>query len=294
MEWQQIEYFIAVAQLQHMTNAAKELSLTQSALSRSISALEKELGVALFERSGRSLVLNRYGRIFLERAKLALMEIEKGKQEITNLINPSAGVISLSFLHMLGAQLIPSLLNSFRERYADIRFELHQSSNNELLTLISNNDCDFGITTPEFVNDSFHWHLMGKSELFLATPLNHRWVNLSSVNLEELREVPYVGLKTSCGLSFTINKLFEKKQIRPNTVFHADELDTVAGLVSAGFGVAILPKTLGLQNHPLVWLKVDEPECELTLGVVWKKNKELTPVSNIFLSFIREKYSTEC
>ncbi|AGN70641.1 hypothetical protein B2K_39065 [Paenibacillus mucilaginosus K02] len=229
----------------------------------------------------------------MERAKLALMEIEKGKQEIANQINPSTGVISLSFLHMLGAQLVPSLLGSFREQYADIRFELHQSSNNELMTLLSSNDCDFGITTPEFVNDTFDWHLLGKSELFLTLPLNHQWVNKSSISLEELREEPYIGLKTSCGLSFTINNLFEKMQIRPNTVFHADELDTVAGLVSAGFGVALLPKTLGLQNHRLVWVKVDESKCELSVGVVWKKDKQLTPVSNIFLEFIREKYPLE-
>jgi LysR family transcriptional activator of glutamate synthase operon len=293
MELQQIEYFIAVANLQHMTKAAKELSLTQPALSRSIAVLEKELGVALFERSGRNLVLNRYGRLFLERAKLALMEIEKAKKEIADQINPSGGVISLSFLHMLGAQLIPSLLGSFRDRYADIRFDLNQSSNDELMRLISNNDCDFGITTPEFVNDTFYWHLIGKSELFLALPLNHQWVNKRSISLEELQKEPYVGLKNSCGLSFTINNLFEKKQIRPNTVFHADELDTVAGLVSAGFGVALLPKTLGLQNHPLFLVNVDEPACELSVGVVWKKDKQLTPVSNIFLEFIRERYPIE-
>ncbi|KRE33947.1 LysR family transcriptional regulator [Paenibacillus sp. Soil522] len=293
MELQQIEYFIAVAKLEHMTKAAKELSLSQPALSRSIAVLEKELGVVLFERSGRNLVLNRYGRLFFERAKLILKQIEMVKQDIANQIDPSTGIISLSFLHMLGAQLIPSLLGSFRQRYTDIRFELHQSSNHELMTLISNSDCDFGITTPEFVNEPFFWHLIGNSELFLVLPLNHQWVNKSSISLKELQEEPYIGLKPSCGLSFTINKLFETTQIQPNTVFHVDELDTVAGLVSAGFGVALLPKTLGLQNHPLIWVKVEEPECELSIGVVWKKDKRLTPVSNIFLEFIRERYPTE-
>ncbi|WP_139230769.1 LysR family transcriptional regulator [Paenibacillus catalpae] len=135
--------------------------------------------MTLFERSGRNLVLNRYGRLFLERAKLVVMQIEKSKQEIANLINPSTGIISLCFLHMLGAKLIPSLLGSFRERYADVRFELHQSSNHELMTLVSK----------------------------------------SSISLEELQEEPYIGLKSSCGLSFTINKLFETTQIQPKPYF---------------------------------------------------------------------------
>lgn len=290
IEWQQIEYFIAVAKLQHMTRAAQQLSLSQPALSRSIAGLEKELGVALFERSGRNLVLNRFGRLFLERAELAFREIEQAKQEIANQINPEAGVISLSFLHTLGAQLIPSLLGSFRVRYTDIRFELHESSNQQLLTLISNHECDFGLSTPELLDDKFNWHLLGMPELFLALPQQHRWSSKSKISLEELQDEPFVGLKTTCGLNFTIHRLFEKKQIRPNTVFEADELDTVAGLVSAGFGVALLPKTVGVQNHRLQWVKVDDPECKLPIGVVWKKDRPLTPVSETFLDFIREKY----
>ncbi len=84
--------------------------------------------------------------------------------------------------------------------------------------------------------------------------------------------------------------MFERNQVRPHTVFQADELDTVAGLVSAGFGVGLLPKTLGLLNHPLAWVKVAEPECELAVGVIWKKDRQLPPVSRVFLDFVRERY----
>ena len=66
MEWHQLEYFKVVAQMQHVTHAAEELSISQPALSRSIAKLEEELGFPLFDRSGKGIVLNRYGQIFLQ------------------------------------------------------------------------------------------------------------------------------------------------------------------------------------------------------------------------------------
>ncbi|MFC3798973.1 LysR family transcriptional regulator [Cohnella sp. GCM10012308] len=292
MEWQQIEYFIAVAKSQHMTNAAKQLSVTQPALSRSIATLEKEVGVELFERRGRNLALNRFGQLFLERAQNALMEIDKAKQEIANQINPWSGVLSLGFPHIVGAELFPTMLGAFRERYADIRFELNQCSIDELAVRILHNDCDFGITTRESVNDAFHWQLIGKSELYLVVPLHHPWADKSGVRLAELHGEAYVGLKPSCALSYTVEALLAGAGVEPDTHYRADELDMVAGLVSAGFGVSLLPKTLGIRNYPMAWVQVNDPACELTVGVVWKKNRQLTPVCEVFLEFIRERYRT--
>lgn len=290
MEWQQLEYFIAIAKSQHMTNAAKELSVTQPALSRSIATLEKEFGVELFERRGRNLVLNRYGRILLGRARTALGEIEKAKQEIANQIHPSSGMLSLCFPHILGAELFPAMLGAFREQYASIRFDLNQCTIDELVLRIHNNDCDFGITTSESVNDALHWHLIGQTELYLAMPLSHPWANKNSIRLEELHEALYVGLKPSCALSYTVEELLSRSGVEPNTVYRADELDMVAGLVSAGYGVSLLPKTLGISGYPMAWVKVDDPASKLTVGVVWKKGQQLTPVSEVFLAYIREKY----
>lgn len=290
MEWQQLEYFIAIAKLQHMTNAAKELSVTQPALSRSMAALEKEFGVELFERRGRSLVLNRYGQLLLGRAQNAVQEIEKAKQEIANLIHPLSGRLSLCFPHILGAELFPSMLGAFRGQYTDIRFDLNQCTLDELTAKILNNDSDFGLTTQESVHEAFHWHLIGRSELYLAVPVHHPWASRESISLEELSGVPYIGLKPSCALSYTVEELLSHSRVEPDTVYRADELDMVAGLVAAGYGVSLLPKTLGISSYPLAWVKVNDPESILTVGLTWKKDRQLTPVSEVFLSFIRERY----
>ena len=88
LEWHQLQYFKAVAELQHMTKAAQVLSLSQPALSRSIAKLEEELGVPLFERKGKTLRLNRYGKLFLKSVDRATQAIEEGKQLILDQANP--------------------------------------------------------------------------------------------------------------------------------------------------------------------------------------------------------------
>lgn len=99
MEWDQINYFQTVANVQHITKAAKLLSISQPALSRSIARLEDELGVQLFDRKGRNIYLNRYGKMFLHRVEQSIKQIELGKQEIRDEIHPDNGTISLSFCH---------------------------------------------------------------------------------------------------------------------------------------------------------------------------------------------------
>ncbi|MFJ9501004.1 LysR family transcriptional regulator [Brevibacillus centrosporus] len=75
MEWQQLEYFRVVARLEHFGQAAKELAISQPALSRSISKLEEEQGVALFDRMGRSVYLNSFGHVFLDEWRRVLQRL---------------------------------------------------------------------------------------------------------------------------------------------------------------------------------------------------------------------------
>ncbi len=120
MEWNQLEYFQTVARVQHMTHASEILSISQPALSRSIARLEAELGVQLFERQGRSIILNSYGQLFLKRVNRIIKEFHEGKQELKDLLDPEYGMVSLGFLHTLGPEIIPNLIGAFRTHYPKV------------------------------------------------------------------------------------------------------------------------------------------------------------------------------
>src|SRR5690606_41193716 len=86
------------------------LNISQPALSKSISNIEQEIGVPLFDRQGRSIALNRYGKLFLESVDIILEEYNKAKQEINGLVRPGYGEVSFGFIHTLGMEIVPELM----------------------------------------------------------------------------------------------------------------------------------------------------------------------------------------
>ncbi|MCF6800406.1 LysR family transcriptional regulator [Bacillus sp. ET1] len=290
MELNQLEYFRTLAQIQHFTQAAKELHITQPALSLSIAKLEDELGVSLFERQGRKVCLNRYGEIFLKRIETALIEIEKGKQELLEELNPVTGTISLAFLHIMGTQIVPRLISEFGQKYPNIQFELSQFSNDVAVNKLEKGNCDFFITTSVFLKEGIRKLDLLTEELFIAVPDTHYLSQNKEVDLFEIENEAYIGIKSNCGLRDTLDLFFQKKGFTPKVKFEGEEVTTVAGLVAAGLGVSILPLAPALQLDGISWLRLKNPSCTRNIGITWTESNYMSPSAQLFKTFIAENY----
>src|SRR5579875_2690206 len=121
MELHQLAYFRTVARTQHFTQAAEQLAISQPALSRAIANLEQELGIPLFDRRGRSVVLNSYGKAFLQYVDQAVQSLAEGKEKIEELLGQAEGTVSLAFLHTLGVHIVPELIGAFHKLHPDVR-----------------------------------------------------------------------------------------------------------------------------------------------------------------------------
>ncbi|AVF28115.1 HTH-type transcriptional regulator GltC [Paenibacillus larvae subsp. larvae] len=129
MELLQLKYFQKVAKIQHMTKAAQELHIAQSSLSRTISRLEEDLGVSLFERKGRQIHLNMFGQRFLNRVERIFTELEEGTEEIAELqgIENKRVVVGATI-----TRLLPDLFKEFLTVHPDVKFQLFQFSTTEI------------------------------------------------------------------------------------------------------------------------------------------------------------------
>ena len=135
MNLSQLYYFSKLADLQHYTRAAKELFITQPTLSGSISSLENELGVALFQKKGRNVELTKYGAEFLEYVNAALEQLDKGVAVMKSYSGESdGGLIDLGCIITVQTDYIPQLLNQYH-RSSDHRydFNISQKRSQELL-----------------------------------------------------------------------------------------------------------------------------------------------------------------
>jgi DNA-binding transcriptional LysR family regulator len=133
MELQQLKYFREVAKREHVTRAAEKLFVSQSAISRAVSQLEEELGISLFYRQGRAVVLSRYGRVFLEHVTQALSILENGKRLLSEQTGKESGSVSLGFLHSLGIEMVPRLIKEYCRKHPKIQFTLLVQRSGEML-----------------------------------------------------------------------------------------------------------------------------------------------------------------
>ncbi|AGE65677.1 LysR family transcriptional regulator [Bacillus subtilis] len=291
MEWEQLEYFQTLARMQHVTKAAKSLSITQPALSRSIARLENHLGVPLFDRQGRSISLNQYGHIFLRRVQAMMKEYTEGKEEIQALLKPDQGVVSLGFLHTLGTTLVPDLIGSFQQEYPNIAFQLKQNHSYWLLERLKSGDLDLCLLASIKPENPIQWIKLWSEELFVFVPNDHPLASRESITLNEIAGERFILLKKGYALRMTVDELFEKANIQPNIMFEGEEAATAAGFVAAGLGISILPDLKGLDQSKITKIHASWPECQRVIGIAWIKGRFLSPVAETFKQYVISHFS---
>ena len=139
----QLRYFVTLAKMQHYTKAAHELCITQPSLSHAISQLEAELGVALFEKSGRNTTLTSFGEEFLICANRTLATLDSGVSSLQRSARGD-GLIRLGMLRSLGVSFIPQLAARYLASHPehDVRFTFHTGSTGDLVNGLSARDYD--------------------------------------------------------------------------------------------------------------------------------------------------------
>lgn len=291
MEWYQLENFRAVARTQHMTDSARDLSVSQPALSRSIAKLEQELGCPLFERNGKHIVLNRYGKIFLQHVDRALQEIATGQKVLDDMLHPERGTVSLAFLHSLGTNVVPSLLGEFHEQYPDIQFKLYQNYTALLIDQLEAGEIDLCLCSPVIPNDRIGCQTLFQEELLLAVPIDHPLACRHEVNLAEIAGEPMITFKKDYGLRIIMDQLFSAAGLTPVITFEGQEILTVAGLVEAKFGLALIPYTNGVEKARITFLHIADTDCHRSIEMAWIKNRYMSPAARKFKDFVSKAFA---
>ncbi|SFA75665.1 DNA-binding transcriptional regulator, LysR family [Cohnella sp. OV330] len=287
MELTQLNYFLTVARLRHVTKASEALSITQPALSHSISKLEDELGVPLFERSGRNIIVSRYGTMFAESVTRALQELDKGKRALEEWTNPDTGCVSIAYLNILGAELVPKLIRGFHQQYPKIRFQLIQGSHSFISNQMENGECDLMISSIRLESDAYDWIPIKTVPLYVVVPATHRFAQRDEISLRELTDEPYIEVKHNCGLKATLDTCFNRIGMTPATAYEAEDLTTVAGFVAAGLGLSMLPKTNGLMLEGLAWLPIKDEGSYCEVGLLQKRGQYLSPAVRRFSDYVQ-------
>lgn len=285
--------FVAVAHSGHLSDTAAELDISQPSLSRRIARVEAQVGATLFDRHGRRLRLNSRGRAFLPQAQAALAALADGVTRVRRLMDPEQGTVRLDFMHSLGTWLVPELLRSYRTAHPGVHFALHQDAAQALVERVLDDASDIALVGPRppgagEAGSPLGWWRLSAQRLAIALSEDHPLAGAGPVpiRIEEVAGEDFISMRPGYGTRLLLDQLLREAQLQPTFVFESMELSTVAGLVSAGLGVALLPMDdpylapTGVVLRPLV------PPAQRELGMVWRRTEEPAPPVDQFRDFI--------
>ncbi|CAM4342891.1 LysR family transcriptional regulator [Paenibacillus typhae] len=289
MELRQLQYFLKVAQKEHVTKAAEELHVAQSAVSRQIHQLEQELGVDLFMQKGRNLQLTPVGQLFCKRVETLLKDLERSVAEVHEFLDPELGEIRIGFPHSLGTHLIPSIVAEFRRHYPNVRFRFKQGTYASLIKDVSSGEVDLAFISPFPENEgNVAGDIVMTEELFAILPQHHPLAGETVIRLEQLRDEKFVLFSQGYSLRPIVWQACIQAGFKPQIAFEGGETDTIRGLVAAGMGVSLLPETALYQTNPMqpAQVRVIEPAVTRTVGIIHRSDGKLPLVARSFRTFL--------
>ncbi|WP_138751268.1 LysR family transcriptional regulator [Paenibacillus sinopodophylli] len=290
MELLQLQYFIAVARLEHVTEAARNLHVTQSSLSKTIQRLEEDLGVPLFDRMGRKLRLNEFGSRFLRRAERALFELEQGKQELRELTSPEHSTLELA---VTTASTLPNILREFRKKRPNIQFHVQMLTMNEMVTLLDRGEVDFGLSSPPIKRDDIESQIVFIDPILVAVPKGHRLAERSSVSLIELRDEWFVGVKRGYGTRDLIDSVCKSAAgFVPKYVYEGDEPARLSTLVEAEIGLAFIPSTARNPRENIHYLRIENCELVREIALLWHRSRYISRAAEEFRDVVIRYFET--
>lgn len=285
MDLLQLRYFRTVARLEHMTQAAQELYISQSSLSKTMAHLERELGVSLFDRQGRRIRLNQYGKAFVRRVEQVFAALDDGQRELADLAGGKQGRVALA---SMSVYLLPGLLQAFREQYSGINIRLFGYPRQETLAQLERGEVDLSLSSPPMERPGIEQVSLMLEEILLAVPPGHWLAERKTIRLSEVAHEPFLALKPGYSLRALTDTFCQQAGFTPSIVFEGDDPMALLHLVKAGLGIAYIPALVwkSVPELAVARVPIEEPRCQREMLLLWSKDRYLSVAARAFRDFV--------
>ncbi len=231
--------FDAAATEGHITRASEVLGVPQSSVSRRLKALERVLGIPLFQPVGRGVSLTASGRELFERTHHAVRTLDDAVAVVRANADPDSGLVRFGFPLTIGPQSVSSLLADFHVCVPRIRVHLVQAHGEALAEMIRDGRLDIAVLIPP--PDDLDSIVLGSQTIRLHVASTHRLARRKEVSIEELADESFVASPPTFHLRTLLDAWCMDAGFAPRVPFEINEIETIRALVGAGLGIALLP-----------------------------------------------------
>lgn len=270
---------MAVAEELHFTRAAERLHIGQPPLSLQIQAIERELGVTLLKRTRRKVELTPVGELFLQEARMALMQASRAVDTAKRAARGEMGTLRLSFITSVPlVDVFTRAVRAFRLALPDVHLELKIKPSVEIIDDVLLNTVDVGFTRPSLqtvMPSTVAAVPVYEDRLMAVLPIDHPLNKIEGpISLKALRSDRFVLRPRGSGTGFfeQVFTMCAEAGFTPNIAQEASEATTTLGLVAAGVGITIAPQALqSIKVHDVVWRDLDETDARSQIIMVYSK-----------------------
>jgi len=273
MDLYQIRYFLSISETGNFTKAAERLFVSQPSLSAGIKKLEQELGVILFERGGRKVLLTKEGQFFLEKAQNILREYQDALHTLKGFREKPT--ITIGTLHTIRGYNLARLIGDFQKEHPNVLIKLYNGHLEELQDWLETGKIDLAITSLDRGDKDKSSQKLFQQQFRLAVPVNHVFSKRQSVTLLDLDRQPYIE-RIHCEIWRAYPDLFDEAGIKPQTVYWANNEEWVISLIQVGLGISIMPVWQEIER--IVYVPITDTNLSRVLGLKWRSQQELEVV----------------
>ena len=291
MDLRRLRYFVAAAEELNFSRAAERLRIAQPPLSSQIKQLENELGVLLFDRTGRGVRLTDAGYVLLEEGRRIFIQLEQTARMVERVGSGKVGRLSLGFVPSATNEVLPPVLYGFQRRFPDVELFLHEMMPDQVVQRLHGRQIDVGFFYLPFDDSALDFRSVSREPLVVALPETHPLAKEPEVDLHTLEREPFVLPRRyeMPGLYGQVTEVCRQAGFIPRAVQKDVWLmQTIVGLVASGIGVALIPASLrNFRRKGVVYKTVRSLSPTVEMGVVWRRS-DSSAVLSAFLDVVGE------
>ena len=289
----QLHAVLAVAEYNSFIAAASFLKTSQPALTRTIKRVEDVLGVRLFDRSTRRVAITAAGKEFVAVAERMLNDLRISVGSMREIGAEQRGRIIVSSIMSVANALFPAIVAKYRASRPGIEIVLREGVHGTVLEDVRSGAADLGVTYVDDVPDFVEAKRVSREVFEVILPRNHPLIKTSkrsSVALAELVEFPLVSLPYESRTRRIIDGAASTAGYALQHVATVTQFTTMMSFVRAGVGIAIVPSgaIAGLLGKDLAVLMLSKPRLSRDVGLIWLRDRELTPAARGFAAVVEE------
>lgn len=275
MEIHQLTYFVAAAEAGSMTLAARRCRVAQPSLSQQIRKLEDTLGVRLFDRMGRGVVLTDAGRALLPRARRILGEVRETRDNLRAEAEHGPGRLAIGAIPTIAPFLLPRVLADLRQRSPGCELVVREDFTASLVEAVVNHELDVAITSTPIDHELIETEVVGREALLVVTPSEHPLAAVGRITLGDLREQATVSLHEMHCLGEQIGAFCARAGVRPDVVCRSTQLATVIEMVRLGLGVSLVPQMAAAHHtdRGVAFLPLASRQPSREIALIWRTGR---------------------